>query len=82
MSVMAQQSDTTPGGIRDTVTSIIADSIALVRGHIELARSEIKDSAKAVAIAFAALTIALAMLIHHGLSRIAPRLTGLLSGGR
>lgn len=28
------------------------------------------------------LTIALAMLIHHGLSRVAPRLTGLLSGGR
>ena len=62
MSDMAQQSDTTPGGIRDTVTSIIADSIALVRGHIELAKSEIKDSAKAVAIAIAALTIALAMV--------------------
>lgn len=60
MVPMAQKSD--QPGVRETVSSIVADSLSLVRGHVELAKSELKDSAKAVAVAIGALTIALAMV--------------------
>lgn len=60
MEGMAQPSD--QPGVRETVTSIVADAVTLVRGHIDLAKAELKDSAKSLAIAVAALTIALAMV--------------------
>jgi hypothetical protein len=62
MGVMATPSDSAPPGIRETVAAVIADAILLVRGHIELARAELKGSVKSLGFAVAAFSIAVAMV--------------------
>jgi uncharacterized membrane protein YqjE len=62
MVVMATSSDGAQPGIRETVTAIIADVILLFRGHVELAKAELKGSAKSLGLAIAAFSIALAMV--------------------
>lgn len=45
-----------------TLQAVIDDAIALVRGHIELAKLELKQSAKSVVIAIAAFVLTLAFV--------------------
>jgi membrane protein implicated in regulation of membrane protease activity len=53
---------TTKRGLGDIIDSVIGDASAVVRGHIDLAKAEMRAGAMSAAGAVAAFTIALAML--------------------
>jgi uncharacterized membrane protein YqjE len=46
--------------IVDLLKSIAADAVALVRGHVELAKAELRQSARAAGVALIALMVAIA----------------------
>ena len=50
----------TDTSITDLLKSVVADAVALVRGHVELAKAELRQSARAAVIAIVAFLIAVA----------------------
>lgn len=52
----------TKPSITELIRSIVDDVVALARGHVDLAKAELRQSVRIAAFAIAALTIALAMI--------------------